>query len=655
MVFVRGSMAMCGRGSATRRAAKALVSAGVLAWAALVQPDASGAAPRAYGSAGSFQASPAHIDAVEVPGWAFDPGQAAYFPAVTRDGTIFVANLPQTFNQMLPTACSMVITCFNPDQPVCDDGAGGGAFFSNLHIPNIAGAVAEPEECPLSHRLASFPSGADISDLEVIEDPDVEGGERVAFASAWGSSTGRRGFPAFGSLVKRGGLWTVDFDARRWSDDLHRSSAAGAAACPATSDGDAWCGSFSEMERLPRSGRLVIGQYATPGLIVTDGHGVVLAQHTFEPLTDPTGAPVVRLPREIDVDPSSAPRDERFVVIFDSPNGRGQPLQEFSYDDVARTLVPTSAPVAPQSGVHPVPGKKQHQMVLAQYDTDGNLWVVHGPRVDAGALVGFVKSRTTGRREALEGACGPRDAEGKERPWGSPCSADLDAGLSGSLPLFVNLVEDTKTGTLLGVGWGGTVWRLERTPSRGGLAVTWASRADLFFDDLQPRGAGEFRSASKGIVDDARRLWVPVSTGEQVVPAGCGFMECDPVTGARRSQYLYELDLGGLPDRPAHVTHVTVPESVVEGRSFQVRIDATLAGSFDRRGSAFSLFDEKSDRPIVTRAWRRRCAANECRFAVKVPARFTEGRGGSVLSWHAFLADATGESLHTAGVVSIVR
>jgi hypothetical protein len=44
----------------------------------------------------------------------FDPGQAAYFSTVVSDGTVFIANLPQTFNQFLPTACTMTVTCFNP-------------------------------------------------------------------------------------------------------------------------------------------------------------------------------------------------------------------------------------------------------------------------------------------------------------------------------------------------------------------------------------------------------------------------------------------------------------------------------------------------------------------------------------------------------------
>jgi hypothetical protein len=95
-------MAMRGREyTMTRRAGNGFVAMGVLAWAAIVQPPAVRAeyAPRVYGGAGSFSTTPTHVDAVAVPGWAFGPGQAAYFPAVAADGTIFVANLPQTFNR----------------------------------------------------------------------------------------------------------------------------------------------------------------------------------------------------------------------------------------------------------------------------------------------------------------------------------------------------------------------------------------------------------------------------------------------------------------------------------------------------------------------------------------------------------------------------
>jgi hypothetical protein len=45
---------------------------------------------------------------------------------------------------------------------------------------------------------------------------------------------------------------------------------------------------------------------------------------------------MVRSPREINVDPTSTLGDERFVVIFDTSDDRGQPLQEFRYDEARK-------------------------------------------------------------------------------------------------------------------------------------------------------------------------------------------------------------------------------------------------------------------------------------------------------------------------------
>jgi hypothetical protein len=275
-----------------------------------------------------------------------------------------------------------------------------------------------------------------------------------------------------------------------------------------------------------------------------------------------------------------------------------------------------------------------------------------------------LKSLATGRREALEGACSVINPSSRqERAWGLPCSADLDSGATlrpsgnrGVAPVFVNLVEDQATRTLFGVTWTGSVWRLERTPSSGGLAFTWGERTDMHLEDLQPLGADELRFPSKGIVDAVRgSLWVPVSTAELVVPEGCGFFACDPITGQRRSQYLYEIRLDQLPESGAYLTHVDAPERVVEGKSFSVTIHTTLPGSFARRDSAFSLFDGNSAAPIASAAWRRRCSTNGCRLTVRMPPRITKGRNGKVLNWHAFLVDDTGGSLHTTGVVSVVR
>lgn len=602
------------------------------------------------------------METVDVPGWSFEPGQSAYFPAVASDGTVFIANLPQTFNQFMPTACTMVITCFNRTRRACDDGSNEGAFFANLRIPMADGTSETPAGCPASTRLTLGAGGADISDLEVVADASAEGGERVVFTSGWGSVTGKHGFPAFGSLAKRDGRWTVDLAARRWAIDLHDSSPEGAAACPASGD-DAGCRSLAEMAQLPRSGRLVIAQYAPPGLMVTDLSGTVLAYRTWERIPDPCvpERDLLRMPREIDVDPTSQLGDERFVVIFDSSDSRGQPLQEFRYDETARALVPVSAAVAAESAVHRAPACGTTVVTVAQYDRDGNLWVGRGSMKVPGTLLGFLK-RPHGTRAALERCSVTDPTTGLDRPWGSPCMADIDTGLvSGvgagqwSMPIALHLAPDPASGALFDVGWHGTVSILEPTPSSGAAAFTARTGVDLEIGNLEPCQADEgMRMPSKGIVDASRRaLWIPITVNEEVVPDDCDFFTCDPATGRVRTQYLYRLSLDRLLDGGSRVTRVRMPSAVRAAEPFVVRVVSTLK-AISRSSSGLVLYEAGSANPIRTIPWRRHCSATVCTYTAKVPSVATEGRAGQSLALHAILTGRDIDaSLHTVSVIPV--
>jgi hypothetical protein len=69
-----------------------------------------------------------------------------------------------------------------------------------------------------------------------------------------------------------------------------------------------------------------------------------------------------------------------------------------------------------------------------------------------------------------------------------------------------NLVED-RSGTLLGVTWRGSVWRLERTPSRGGPAFTWEI-VRTYTSGTSSRSGQTSSGRRQGIVDE---------------PGSCGF------------------------------------------------------------------------------------------------------------------------------------
>ncbi|OAA21583.1 hypothetical protein UG55_10571, partial [Frankia sp. EI5c] len=89
-----------------------------------------------FGAPGTFGdldgSSP--IGTVEVPGWGFGPGQAAYMSAVAADGTVFIATTPFTDDQSKLTGTGMELGLFEPAQP----------RFSRLVIPSSTGRQTQP-------------------------------------------------------------------------------------------------------------------------------------------------------------------------------------------------------------------------------------------------------------------------------------------------------------------------------------------------------------------------------------------------------------------------------------------------------------------------------------------------------------------------------
>jgi hypothetical protein len=182
--------------------AATLMAIGVAPAAALASPTVS-----LYGASGSFGSTLTgasqtptgeSFSTSPVPGWSFLPGEAAYFTTVGPDGTVFMANEPQTDNQTQPTATQAAISTFNPasDQ------------FRNVVIPTSAGVTRVAGPWPSTSLSVG---GADISDVVPTQ---VNGSDRIAFLSAEpyaGWNLAQDGvYPTLGYLSQGAGGWSYD-------------------------------------------------------------------------------------------------------------------------------------------------------------------------------------------------------------------------------------------------------------------------------------------------------------------------------------------------------------------------------------------------------------------------------------------------------------
>src|SRR5581483_10649144 len=237
----------------------------------------------------------------------------------------------------------------------------------------------------------------------------------------------------------------------------------------------------------------------------------------------------------------------RFAIVFDTSDPRGQPLQEFRYDDRTRALAPVSAPVFTATAANPAPAcgeTKQGQG--AQYDHRGNLWVARSRGVGGGPLGVYLRDATTGVRR-LDGPCSAIDpATGLPRPWGSPCTADVDVG---AIPWAIHVLEDATSGAMLVVGYGGEVVAITPGPNADGTPFAVRPTIDLGLARLRAPEPGATLTASKAAIDGTRRaLWVPVTTREPVVEnvpgCSCFFCGCAFAVGRSRDTWLYRVDLG---------------------------------------------------------------------------------------------------------------
>lgn len=469
-----------------------------------------GPAVTVYGAAGSFGAldkttrlpTGERVATRPVPGFGFRPGQAAFFTAVAPDGTVMIANEPQTDNQVSPTARNMVVSTFDPES----------LRFDNVVIPTSRGRRSATNPWT---RPGGIVGGADISDLQTVT---VDGTSRVAFLSAapyhhWDTRT-VGSYPTLGYLRRDGGRWVYDAESAVSTRQVRRSTPAGRRLCRATrtifDQPMADCHSPVEFALLPHSRHLVVTHYApgrgrtSGGLSVLDTSGRVVATFAYPDVTRADGTPLLVYPREVETDPTSQPGDERFAVVFDvftrhdrRLTARPFTLQEFAFR--AGRIVPVSAPVV--SGERNDTGRAGFGTV--EYDRHGNLWASQsysGTFTGAGLAV-YIR-RDGARRLSTDCAASPG---GAAADWARACRPDLVVGQARPAGLIFSLTEIPDSG-MVAVTISGQV--LAVVPTDG----TYAARptVDLGLGMLVDRRRRRITPRQGAVDPDAGVLWVPV-------------------------------------------------------------------------------------------------------------------------------------------------
>lgn len=476
------------------------------------------------------------VDAVEVAGWGFGPGQAAYMSAVAADGTVFVGTTPFTDNQAKPTAAGMELAAFDPT----------ARRFTRMVIPSTTGQTV------LGNPNARYRGvgGGDVADVLVVPEPDPArgAGERVVFLSeipyfGWNAAVDGQ-LPTLGQVVRDGadGPWhyepSLSYTAQQLAAGLTPQRSAAAFPVPGPSQPPNPRGPAS-IARLPRSGHLVVAQYFGYGqqhsgaLLVVDLAGQVRAFWQY-PEPRPLGLTVLVRPREVTVDPTSAADDERFALISDCYNAEGkvQPftVQEFSYSASTGTIRPMSTAVrAAQDG---------SRMETACFDAAGTLFVA---RTRADGLTAdrvAVYPKIGGERGLVTRS--PAVGNWPATSWGTTCRPDHLIGGSGDGGLVRSLTLDPASGGLLLAGVDGSLMAIQ--PEGAGRQMTFrvGPRIDLGLDLLRRRST-MYVGLRRGAVDAQRRLlWLPVN---QLVLDAIEW----PYPPFKLDQWLLRIDLARLP------------------------------------------------------------------------------------------------------------
>jgi hypothetical protein len=499
-----------------------------------------------YGAPGTFRhltldtpvTSTGHdIGTVGVAGWGFEPGASAFFASVTDGGRVLFATVPQTDNQAAPTGQTMSIGVLDPT-------GGAGPTFRSLRVPTTKGLsyVVSPDR---------FTGGADVSDLCNVTTPD---GPRTIGISAlpykdWDFNVFGvwPALASFGDDPTQDGAGAVTYrpEESRTADEL-RNDVFGkeAFALHANAYGTfADTRGLGECDVTPR-GFVVASQYFfdevagghSGSLVVFDAVGRVAAFHGLPDATlqadatlrraddstvvVPRGTVLELSPREVRADPhTTAPEDQRFIVVYDAaapdPERPGErvvtpfSLQEFRFDETARTIVPTSDPiVTDRDGRADTNDGSYLRSNSTVYGPDGTLFVTRSATTGASSLL--AAPMVVFRPGSLAGR------PGTPAPWGTLVTPDavLEAPSGASALTTIRSISfDDASSTVLMVGGVDARLRAFRWNGWDGGAreITRYCDVDLGGVQLANPTPGYRMQIRQGAIDTSRRLlYVPL-------------------------------------------------------------------------------------------------------------------------------------------------
>jgi hypothetical protein len=463
-----------------------------------------------FGAPGSFGglADGSGIATVDVPGWGFGPGHAAFMSAVASDGTVFLSTTPFSDDQSKLTGSDMELGVFAP----------GSRRFTRLVIPSTTGRTTQPAANPAYKGVG----GADVSDVLAAIGPD--GTERVVFCSlmpyfGWDVSVYGH-LPALGQIRRSGSTgqasgWRYERGLSKTADELAASTDPYTAALafpevqpggPRSPRGPA------SLAQLPRSGHVVIAHYFGNGsggadsgaLSVVDLDGRVRAFWQY-PQVRPLGLQVVVNPREVVADPTSENDDERFVLISDCRGPDYAPVpftvQEFSYSASKQAIVPVSTAVrAAQDG---------SRMETACFGADGTLFVA---RTRAGGLLADTLAvyPKLGRERGLVSRT-PATGNWPVESWGATNQPDYLVAGTDRGGLVRSITYDPRSRAVVTAGLDGLVQVIRPSGEGSRMAFRTSRGVDIGLNKLRGPST-RYIGVRRGAVDVARRLlWLPVN------------------------------------------------------------------------------------------------------------------------------------------------
>jgi hypothetical protein len=340
--------------------------------------------------------------------------------------------------------------------------------------------------------------------------------------------------------------------------------------------------------------------------------------------------------REVQADPSSRRRDERFAVGADrfghqyvnaahcvGSSIMGDGITEFRYDPdaaVGARIIPVSAPVVSGETSRAGEGGDGPKGVLGygqfHYDRSGNLWV---PTTDGNEGRGVkVYAKGTGGRRISTSACletdpvtgGPKRidryvaAPAGARPyWGKVCAPDFNLLQTAGLGPIGAIEDDPVSGNVVLTDWThgttsvvdtegtgtGTTFRIGNivhpmTKLVTDRTVTGPCRAN----PAQTCTSKEGVSAMGGPVDRSGRLWL---AGTNNTP---GTLQADsPALWNRRfEQYAVSIDLSRLLGREPRAL------SARPGQSRHIQAEVTDTAATTRRAGTIATTDIDSVAPV---------------------------------------------------------